>query len=449
MSRIMYLLKLKVHGIKNIETPVEFNFYKSTIKNDFDPENYKIKAIYGENGSGKTAIITAVKILKNLILDKSYVSDSENQKMLLELVNKKIKKGFIEIEFISNIVDYNYINNYRVEFKIGNDNRFYIVSEKLMIKKATYSQNKFQIVYETKDSKLLPTSNTKLYEKFKERSMNLLDQRLLPTWIPEILISAPKDEILDDELVAVSMLTIFAINTMVYIAEEDNRKDYFSRRRLELELQNDEDKTIENMGQYLKNILSQKDLNGLFDGFNVSKKNFDKYKEKIDRMCSFVQIFKPDLKKIEIDKKNNGKYYKCRLNMVYEDYSFDTEFESRGIKKIIDMYDYLDAACNGDIVFVDELDSNINDIYLDKLVEYFMLYGEGQLCFTSHNLSPMDVLKENKNSINFISSINTVHVWANNGNLSPINSYKNGFIADSPFNVKASDFLGVLGGLDE
>ncbi len=34
----------------------------------------------------------------------------------------------------------------------------------------------------------------------------------------------------------------------------------------------------------------------------------------------------------------------------------------------------------------------------------------------------------------------------NNGNLSPINSYKNGFIADSPFNVEASDFLGVLGG---
>ena len=135
--------------------------------------------------------------------------------------------------------------------------------------------------------------------------------------------------------------------------------------------------------------------------------------------------------------------------MVYEDYSFDTEFESRGIKKIIDMYDYLDAACNGDIVFVDELDSYINDIYLDKLVEYFILYGEGQLCFTSHNLSPMDVLKEIKNSINFISSINTVHVWANNGNLSPINSYKNGFIADSPFNVEASDFLGVLGGLDE
>ena len=45
--------------------------------------------------------------------------------------------------------------------------------------------------------------------------------------------------------------------------------------------------------------------------------------------------------------------------------------------------------------------------------------------------------------------LTTVHTWANNGNLSPENAYKNGFIEDSPFNVDASDFLGILGGTDE
>ena len=135
--------------------------------------------------------------------------------------------------------------------------------------------------------------------------------------------------------------------------------------------------------------------------------------------------------------------------MVYEDYTLDKEFESRGIKKLMDLFNFLDAASTGAIVFIDELDSNINDVYLDKLIEYFVYYGRGQLCFTSHNLSPMSVLKGNKNSINFISSINTVHVWANSGNLNPENAYKNGFIEDSPFNVDASDFLGILGELDE
>ena len=137
------------------------------------------------------------------------------------------------------------------------------------------------------------------------------------------------------------------------------------------------------------------------------------------------------------------------MKMVYEDYTLDKEFESRGIKKLMNLFNFLDAASTGYIVFIDELDSSINDVYLDKLIEYFVYYGKGQLCFTAHNISPMTVLKGNKNSINFISSINTVHVWANSGNSSPENAYKNGFIEDSPFNVDASDFLGILGESDE
>ena len=63
MNRHFYLLTLDIYGIKNIANPIHLDFYKKTIKRDFNPEKYKIKAIYGENGSGKTAIITAVKLL--------------------------------------------------------------------------------------------------------------------------------------------------------------------------------------------------------------------------------------------------------------------------------------------------------------------------------------------------------------------------------------------------
>ena len=69
MERLFYLLKLEVFGIKNIEKTVEIDFYKKTIADDFNPEKYKIKGIYGENGSGKTAIVTAVKIFRNLIIN--------------------------------------------------------------------------------------------------------------------------------------------------------------------------------------------------------------------------------------------------------------------------------------------------------------------------------------------------------------------------------------------
>ncbi|MDD6400212.1 MAG: hypothetical protein PUG10_01205, partial [Lachnospiraceae bacterium] len=63
MKPNFYILTLNICGIKNIEQPIQLDFYKKTINKDFDPEKYKIKAIYGENGSGKTAIITSVKLL--------------------------------------------------------------------------------------------------------------------------------------------------------------------------------------------------------------------------------------------------------------------------------------------------------------------------------------------------------------------------------------------------
>ena len=166
-------------------------------------------------------------------------------------------------------------------------------------------------------------------------------------------------------------------------------------------------------------------------------------------MYRFIRIFKTDLKGIRIEAKEYGEFCICRRIMVYDGYELDEEYESRGIRKLMRLFDVLDAACNGEIVFIDELDSNVNDVYLNKLIEYFVYYGKGQLCFTAHNLSPMSVLRESKCAISFISGVNTLHTWTSNGNQNPEHAYRDGFIEDSPFNVEASDFLGVLGGADD
>ena len=88
-----FLLGLRISGIKNIEKPIEIPFYKKTIKDDFNPDQYRVKGIYGENGSGKTAIMIAVRIMTRILFDKNYLSDSVNQQLLIEHINKKTKKG--------------------------------------------------------------------------------------------------------------------------------------------------------------------------------------------------------------------------------------------------------------------------------------------------------------------------------------------------------------------
>lgn len=80
--------------------------------------------------------------------------------------------------------------------------------------------------------------------------------------------------------------------------------------------------------------------------------------------------------------------------MVYNEYRVNVEFESTGIKKLVKLYMYIREMKRGGIVFIDEFDANLHDVYLCALLEYLMEYGEGQLCFTTHNIGPMDILKE-------------------------------------------------------
>ena len=102
---------------------------------------------------------------------------------------------------------------------------------------------------------------------------------------------------------------------------------------------------------------------------------------------------------------------------------------------------YLKMASYNRMVFIDELDVNINGVYLNKLIEYFTTYSKGQLCFTTHNVSPMNILKNKKESINFLNNDLEVINWVKNGHYSPINIYEKGLIKGLPFNVESWDFL--------
>lgn len=98
----------------------------------------------------------------------------------------------------------------------------------------------------------------------------------------------------------------------------------------------------------------------------------------------------------------------------------------------------------GEIVFIDEFDSNLHDVYLCAILEYLMEHGKGQLCFTTHNVGPMDVLRRRKKSIDFLSENHKIYPWTANGNYSPAKLYRNGMIEGSPFNVDSIDFIGVF-----
>ncbi len=445
MENMFYLLNMSVAGVKNLKEEVRLDFYKKTIDKNFNPDKYRIKAIYGENGSGKSAIITAVKIFQDLIINDNYLSESKTQVFLNEIINKSTQKMRFKCEFLVDAGTDNIVYNYLL--RIGkNDNGLYeIQNEVLKIKNGNYPNKSYAMIFESKNGELLYVqSSDKKRELLEKKSMNLLSSySFIYIYIMNFAKETSLTEVerIDKELLLhIVMCLTLTIVIQVYLGEEDQHELYFLRKRVK-ESGLDNQTLQEGILEYGESVNAFSSVNERM----VDKQYFENYKDKIGRLAQFIKIFKPELVTIDIDAKERGDQYECDLNLNYGDYSINKEFESTGIKKLIRLFDCFVAASTRGIVFVDEMDSNLNDVYLCKLIEYFMYYGKGQLCFTTHNLDPMTILKKNKNSIDFLSSDNHLVSWTARGNASPESCYKNGMIEDSPFNIDATDFVGIFG----
>ena len=444
MSNIFYLLNFTVSGIKNIRKEVRLDFYKKTIDKEFDSEKYRIKAIYGENGSGKSALITAVKIYQDITTNENYLSESINQIFLEEIVNKETRCLKIACEYLVTIGSKRLVYYYEIHIGKSDSDLYEIKYEKLMWKKGDYPNNNYKVVFECREGEITAIGLEDAEEKMvMQRTMNLLASHSMISLYPNVLQKLNPASMGDTFRVFVFNIMFCALlpfRFKVYLEEEDQHELYFLRKKWKSNFFDNK-----SLGA---DLLLYEENNNIFSSVNdkmVLKENFAKYEEKVKQLTEFIKIFKHELISIDIEKKENGEQYSCELFLNYGTYRINKEFESTGIKKLIRLFDCFTAASEQGIVFIDELDSNLNDVYLCKLIEYFMYYGKGQLCFTTHNLDPMSVLKENKNSIDFLSEDNQLVPWTSRGNATPENCFRNGMIENIPFNVEATDFVGIFG----
>ena len=440
MDNLIYLLNVRMSGIKSIKNEIRLDFHKKTVDKNFDPDKFRVKAIYGENGSGKTAIITGIKIFQDLMLSNQYLNESKNQRFLDEIINKETSRFTFGCEYITGEEESYIVYDYNFELEKNNKGDYVIKHESLNLKNGNYPNNNYVNVYECDNGELININcNETVKNIIEKKTFNLLNKNpFMSLYIVDYTSVIEKDKEFSYNI-AVMLFLIALIN--VYINEEDKHDIYFLRKTIR--------ESHEKSSEYINDINEILDTISVYSGFDdnsISKSEFDKYKESVKQLTKFIQIFKRELKSIDIDAKDDGDNYRCELIFNYGNYKVNKEFESTGIKKLVRLYSAFKAANNYGIAFVDEMDSNINDIYLCKLIEYFMYYGKGQLCFTMHNVDPMSLLKQNKNSIDFLSSDNKIVSWVSKGHASPENYYKNGMIENSPFNIDATDFIGIFEG---
>ena len=455
----IYLVNYRVKGIKTLEEEVSLSFYKKTIAMPLDTKEYNIKGIYGINGSGKSGIVASVDILRNLLLDDGYLNNPMAQKNLDAIINKKTKELFIGADFLAEHNKKTYLYSYEIMLKKAVTDKYVINLEKFSYKLATSKKEGFVRLFEVNDGTITYIDESiegELKDIFMQKTLNLLSSSSIASvFLEKMFLSDKKnfsDEIINSSMFLVNLmeLLIFGVRINVYMDKSDNHTAYLLNNMIRYSMESDKDGTYIDLLRKSAIRMNRFMIDTIYDDTNlIMKSSYEYYEKKVKKLKDFIKIFKSDLTNIEIDRKEDGDAYSCNLNMVYGDYSIHTEFESTGVKKLIRLFDFLQNMVQGGIVFIDEFDSNLHDVYLCALLEYLMEYGKGQLCFTTHNVGPMDVLKRNKKSIDFLSIDHKIYPWTTNGNYSPSKLYKNGMIEGSPFNVDSIDFIGIFDSLGE
>lgn len=437
-----YILKMNLYGIKNIDKEIELNFYRKTLQKKFDLDGYNVKAIYGANGSGKTAIIYAVEIYKKFVLDPDYISLHNKNGSLEKIVNQHTGKLKIEMTFVVLDEDNNVnaIYSHYVCFE-KKDGRYVVEGESLKVLNGLRlnSEDKWKTIFNTSGGEFVELSDE---EESRDILLDVTKNLLIERSVEAILINN-YDKIRHTKTTD-AILQVFHFAQILTVLINESDKNYININEVFKNI-----KTISRYGEvYEEEIFNQLLMRENLvsdDTVSIRKEDFNAYEKTVENLCRFLQVFKSDLVKINIDKKEVEDYYKCEMILEYEDGKrISKAYESTGIKKFMNLYYALCNENSGGIVFIDEFDANIHDIVLIKLVEYIKEYSKGQFVFTTHNLGPMEVLQKEKMSIDFLSNDSRITPWVKTGNNSAVSVYRRGLIKYSPFNIEPFNFLGVF-----
>ena len=172
----IYLINYAVRGIKTIDETVRLSFYKKTISKDYSVRGYNVKGIYGANGTGKSAIISSVRILRNLIINDSYLNNPVVQKQLDEMVNKRLGSMEIEAEYLVFIEGRMRLYKYQINLGRDESAKFCITGESLAFRSASSHSDVFTQLFRVEKGNLsFPHNNdSDITDYLLDRSKNLL-----------------------------------------------------------------------------------------------------------------------------------------------------------------------------------------------------------------------------------------------------------------------------------
>lgn len=375
MKTIVRLISLNIKNLKNVKN----GELKTSTSFDFMTKADVI-GIYGQNGSGKTAIVEAFNLLHLLLDNKPMPLVKE---FLIYFGEKKLT---IEYEFLVKNNQGEFYLKYKVVFINGKE-RLLVNSEELF-----YKENIERTAY-----KKFISINKKVGNFGNSTEYIKKDDKIAIKGAIEVF---PEDRsyIFSDKLFK-SYAKFLTKEQIILFKNLTN--EFFYNFHVISGFQN---------GIVLANLLMSIDIiendsstNILYelDSSNVIEKDKYKYLEKTiaeinEVLCVIIPNLKIEVNKIGSETLNEGEEgIRYELLSLKNNIKLPLRCESSGVLKLISILSSLIAVNNNPntLVIIDELDSSIFEVLLGHIISAINQNGKGQLIFTSHNLRILEVLK--------------------------------------------------------
>lgn len=376
-NTIVKIQSLTIENIKNtnygtLEMP-------GKIQEKLSYGSSEIVGIYGQNGSGKTALIDSLYYLQRLMagqsLDKDFADYINYQQARAQITLRLTIRQSAKSREESNV--YSYEVEYKLAMQRDQDNAIEIVEESLSMS--------------TKDAHV---KEQQIYVKYTKEEECILEPK---EYLTEII---GQDARIQMELMVAKRVA--QMGCLSYIFGAQSRKI----------LCNQNGSKSENIGYAIQALFQYASMDlfvirnshsGAISADYLLPMAFRiREKERITKEINIVlQAIVPgvtlDICDLGSQLMRDGHMGRnIELRSKRGDVRIPIHLESEGIIKIISILSVLIFAYNNPSIClaVDELDAGVYEYLLGEILDIFAKSGKGQLIFTSHNLRALEMLEE-------------------------------------------------------
>lgn len=407
------------NSIVRLESITISNF-KNVASGQLDFENkrksYKtsILGLYGQNGSGKTALIDAIELLKLALAGQPIPVK------FADYINVDAEFAHLKYEFKVEDVERRYFAVY--EFSLAKDRESLLMNTE----SAETEENRYEV-------RIYNEVLSYAYESGEEkcRLSPLIDVGKAAVFLPQVKLDClvGKDKDVLTELVVAKRMALATSRSYIF------SKEFLSVIRTNYEKNDNKDKELEKHMILIESLVRY----GNFELFVINTSNSGlismnalplafKYEDKefgavgnimiplntaatipeemlgvagkvIHSMNIVLAQIVPGLtigiKELGREVLKNGKVG-ARIQLMSHKNSKEIplQYESEGIKKLVSILQLLIVVYNKSsiTVAIDELDAGVFEYLLGEVLHIISEKGKGQLIFTSHNLRPLETL---------------------------------------------------------